>query len=115
MSKMSWSEACAIPIRILTISDRDSAAPLAPPTPIHQHLQPKFPQNHQLPPTKAAPSKAFFVDMLTKDVALSVCILDLIDNSIQSLIEDSKLDVSEHLIAGTKAKKMKGRIDVSFN
>lgn len=53
--------------------------------------------------------------MLTKDVALSVCILDLIDNSIQGLITHSDLDVSEHLIAGTKAQRVKGQIDVSFS
>jgi hypothetical protein len=51
-----------------------------------------------LPIASAQPSKSFFIDMLTKDIALSVCILDLMDNSIHSLIADSDLDVSEHLI-----------------
>jgi hypothetical protein len=63
---------------------------------------------------KADPSKAFFIDMLTRDIALSVCILDLIDNSIHSLIAASKLDVSQHLISGTKAGKISAQIDISF-
>src|SRR5690242_13147884 len=53
---------------------------------------------------KADPSKTFFIDMLTRDIGLSVCVLDLIDNSIDSLIDASGLDVSHHLISGTKAK-----------
>ncbi len=64
---------------------------------------------------RAEPSKAFFIEMLTRDIALSVCILDLIDNSIHSLIADSKLDVSEHLISGTSAKHLKAGIDITFN
>jgi len=74
-----------------------------------------IPQSQTLPPAKADPSKAFFVDMLTKDIALSVCILDLIDNSIHSLIAESNIDVSEHLIAGTRAQRLKGNIDLRFS
>ena len=54
---------------------------------------------------KAHPSKAFFIDMLTRDISLSDCILDLVDNSLHRLITQSGLDVSEHLFAGTKARK----------
>lgn len=63
---------------------------------------------------KAQPSKAFFIDMLTRDIGLSVCILDLIDNSIDSLIAASDLDVSQHLIAGTKAQSIRASIEISF-
>jgi len=63
---------------------------------------------------QAEPSKAFFIDMLTRDIRLSVCILDLIDNSIDSLIAASDLDVSQHLIAGTKAQSVKAQIAISY-
>ncbi len=63
---------------------------------------------------KAEPSKAFFIDMLTRDIGLSVCILDLIDNSIDSLIAASDLNVSQHLIAGTKTQSVKVNIEISF-
>jgi hypothetical protein len=64
---------------------------------------------------KADPSKAFFIDTLTRDISLSVCILDLIDNSIHGLIAGSKLDVVENMIAGKKVHKTKARIDISFD
>ena len=63
---------------------------------------------------KAEPSKGFFIDMLTKDIPLSVCILDLLDNSINSLISGSGLDVSEHLIAGTSAPRVRGVIEIEI-
>jgi hypothetical protein len=37
----------------------------------------------------ASPRKAFFTDMLTRDITLEDCILDLIDNSIQGIIYKS--------------------------
>ena len=64
---------------------------------------------------KAHPSKAFFIDMLTRDLTLSDCILDLIDNSIHSLIKKSKLDVSQHLFTGSKVMPIKGLIDLQFS
>ena len=60
---------------------------------------------------KAHPSKAFFIEMLTRDISLSDCMLDLVDNSVHSLITKTDLDVSEHLFAGTKAKKIDALID----
>ena len=32
----------------------------------------------------ASPTKAFFVNMITRDISLEDCILDLIDNSVDS-------------------------------
>src|SRR6266571_5371579 len=64
---------------------------------------------------RADPSKAFFIDMLTRDIGLAVCILDLVDNSVHSLITRSNLDVSQHLIAGTKAQKVRATIDISYS
>lgn len=66
------------------------------------------------PPAKASPSKAFFIEMLTRDITLSDCILDLIDNSIHRLITKTGLDVSEHLFAGTKAIRVNALIDIAF-
>ena len=31
---------------------------------------------------KAAPHKRFFIDMITRDISLDACVLDLIDNSV---------------------------------
>jgi len=67
------------------------------------------------PVASALPSKSFFIDMLTKDIALSVCILDLMDNSIHSLIANSELDVSEHLIEGTTASRIKALIEINLS
>src|SRR5215471_4128171 len=50
---------------------------------------------------KASPSKAFFIEMLTRDITLSDCVLDLVDNAIHRLIVETGLDVSEHLFAGS--------------
>ena len=63
----------------------------------------------------AHPSKAFFVDMLTRDISLTDCILDLIDNSINSLIAKNDLDVLQHLMAGTHAPRVKASIDILFS
>ncbi len=71
-------------------------------------------QNGYLRVAKARPNKAFFIDMLTKDLSLSDCILDLVDNSIHSLITRTNLDVSQHLFSGTKAQRVNALIDVTF-
>src|SRR5437870_4242743 len=63
----------------------------------------------------AYPSKAFFIDMLTQDIGLADCVLDLIDNSIHSLVTRSEIDVVQHLIDGTKPPKVKAHIDVAFS
>ena len=63
---------------------------------------------------KASPSKAFFIEMLTRDITLSDCVLDLVDNAIHRLIVETGLDVSEHLFTGTNAKKVSALIEVSF-
>lgn len=64
------------------------------------------------PIAKADPSKLFFTETLTRDIALSDCILDLVDNSIHSLISKLNLDVSQHLFSGTKARPVRARIDI---
>jgi hypothetical protein len=64
---------------------------------------------------KAHPSKAFFIEMLTRDISLSDCVLDLVDNSIHSLITRTEVDVSEHLFKGTKGKRIDASIDINFS
>lgn len=39
-------------------------------------------QNEQRPPISAEPTKAFFVEMLTRDIPLEQALLDLLDNSV---------------------------------
>ena len=63
----------------------------------------------------ASPSKAFFIEMLTRDISLSDCILDLIDNSIHSLITKKSLDISEQLFKGSALRKINAEIDISFS
>lgn len=42
----------------------------------------------------AFPRKSFFISLLTRDIELSSCVLDLIDNSIDGIIKKSWVDVS---------------------
>lgn len=42
----------------------------------------------------ALPRKAFFIQMFTKDIALEDCILDLIDNSIDGLMQSRRIPLS---------------------
>lgn len=46
----------------------------------------------------ASPTKAFFIENLTRDLTLEDAILDLIDNSIDSAIQEAQLDVSAELL-----------------
>lgn len=49
---------------------------------------------------KADPSKSFFIDMLTRDIGIIDCILDLVDNSIDSFVRRQEIDVMD-LLKGT--------------
>lgn len=53
-----------------------------------------------------SPTKQFFIEMLTRDITLVDSILDLIDNSIHSLLRETKQDVYEMLL-GAAAMKLK--------
>jgi hypothetical protein len=46
----------------------------------------------------AWPEKSFFINMITRDISLEDAILDLIDNSIDSLIRTKGIDVSAALL-----------------
>jgi hypothetical protein len=53
----------------------------------------------------ADPSKSFFIDMLTRDISLDECILDLADNSIHSLIRRANLDVMKILLGKSLSRR----------
>jgi hypothetical protein len=59
------------------------------------------------------PSKTFFTQTLPRDIPLSDCILDLVDNSIHSLVKMRDVDVSQHLFAGT-SRKLTGSIAITI-
>jgi len=42
----------------------------------------------------AAPAKRFFIEMLTRDIRLEDAILDLIDNAIDSVIRNQKINLA---------------------
>lgn len=46
----------------------------------------------------AFPRKRFFLDMFTRDISLEDCILDLIDNSIDSLVREKGFDPSKEIL-----------------
>lgn len=46
----------------------------------------------------ASPTKAFFIESLTRDLTLEDAILDLVDNSIDGAIQTQALDVSANLL-----------------
>ncbi|MFZ0909349.1 MAG: ATP-binding protein, partial [Candidatus Acidiferrales bacterium] len=60
---------------------------------------------------KADPSKAFFIEMLIRDISLDECILDLTDNSVHNLIRESNLDVMQTLLGKSPAAK---RLDANI-
>jgi hypothetical protein len=61
--------------------------------------------------------KQFFIEMFTRDISLEDCVLDLIDNSIDSYLLKNEISISQ-LIFGpdqSGAKREPGRIDVTCN
>src|SRR4051794_15467205 len=61
---------------------------------------------------KAHPTKAFFVRMLTRDITVSECILDLIDNSIDAAWASSTA-APKRLEAGRKLAKYAIRLTIT--
>ena len=65
---------------------------------------------------QAQPSKEFFIEMLTKDISLQECILDLLDNSVHSLIREQDLNVMDSLLRGKLPKKtVTAKVDIDFS
>lgn len=68
----------------------------------------------------ALPRKNFFLQMFTRDITLTDCILDLVDNSIDSQIRRRRIDVSSALWdVGSSGRSRKtearARIDVTLS
>ena len=47
------------------------------------------PKINDVLPVKATPHKRFFIDMITRDISLEACVLDLIDNSVDGATRSS--------------------------
>lgn len=45
-------------------------------------------------PVKATPHKRFFIDMITRDISLEACVLDLIDNSVDGATRSTEATTS---------------------
>lgn len=59
----------------------------------------------------ARPTKELFLEMFVRDLSLEDCILDLVDNSIDSLIRIRDIDVSEALLPeGIQEDKKTARV-----
>ena len=62
----------------------------------------------------ASPTKSFFIDMITKDITTLDCILDLIDNSLDSYIRQTHEDVNDYLWHG-KSQASRSSAEVSIH
>ena len=63
----------------------------------------------------ASPTKAFFIESLTRDLTLEDAILDLVDNSIDGAIRTQALDVSASLLhSPPEPKSKKVNIDIAI-
>ena len=58
----------------------------------------------------ASPSKSFFIDMITRDLTITDCILDMLDNSVDKAVEIAKVDVMKTLLGKGKVGSLKGKI-----
>ena len=61
----------------------------------------------------ASPTKAFFINSLTRDLTLEDAILDLVDNSIDGAIQTQALDVSASLLHNPPESQSR-RVDISI-
>ncbi|HXL73281.1 MAG TPA: hypothetical protein VN963_06610, partial [bacterium] len=61
-------------------------------------------------------TKDFFINMITKDITLEDCILDLIDNSIDCYLRNNYLDVTKWYFHKAELKKLKNKfINIQLN
>jgi hypothetical protein len=56
----------------------------------------------------AFPKKQFFLDMFTRDLSLEDCILDLIDNSIDSILKNEDIDIAKQILVTRSTKPRSG-------
>jgi hypothetical protein len=66
---------------------------------------------------KAYPRKQFFIEMFTRDITLEDCILDLIDNAMDSYLRTRKIDVGAEVFgqSGAGAVEHPGEIKIDFS
>lgn len=55
---------------------------------------------------RGRPSKAFFIDMITRDLSITDCILDLIDNAVDKAVETRRADVMKTLMEDGPASSL---------
>ena len=64
----------------------------------------------------ASPTKELFINILTRDIGIKECILDLLDNSIHNTIISNKMDVTKIFEGKEKRKSLSGTyIDITFD
>jgi hypothetical protein len=63
----------------------------------------------------ARPTKRFFIQMLTADIALEDAILDLIDNSVDGIVRANNFRLDESLLRAGAGTRKKGHIDVNIS
>ena len=61
------------------------------------------------------PSKDFFISMITRDLGLTDCILDLIDNSVDQAVSDSGADVVTVLLSGKRGPSLKSLVHLTLS
>src|SRR5260370_16240164 len=66
---------------------------------------------------KAYPRKQFFIEMFTRDITLEDCILDLIDNAMDSYLRTRKINVSAEVFGQSDAGAVEhpGEIKIDFS
>jgi hypothetical protein len=70
-----------------------------------------------MPVANANPEKRFFIDLITRDISLEDAILDLVDNSIDSLVRTKQIDIYRDFAntAGPIFEKPLAEINISFS
>ena len=63
----------------------------------------------------AYPTKQFFLEMFTRDISLEDCVLDLIDNSIDSLIRLRNLDIEEQVFGEWNHAETPAHVTIKFD
>lgn len=53
----------------------------------------------------AYPRKQFFLEMFTRDISLEDCVLDLIDNSMDSLLRNRNIDIEGQVLGSSNGKQ----------
>lgn len=66
----------------------------------------------------AFPRKRFFIEMFTRDISLHDCILDLIDNSVDSAIRTRKMDLVDEILSPapvSPVERLPAKVTVGFS